>query len=127
MADPVGALAPAVTGGQARGLFGPIRGINTPVNGSGGNPYVLDLRDSAGQFIRISAIEEDIDYVFTAYRDGMDYSAQLDTSDQMDFALGVPEIIWECSSDRIVVPPTHPILLVRSATTNMGRVRIRRA
>ena len=114
----------AVSGGQSRGLQGPVAGIYVPV--PVGSDLVIDLSDMSSQFVRITVVAEEVYYVFG--QDPADVMVGVTSADyRFDFTALVPDIIGCGTSVREVVPTTHPYLLLRSATAVPGEVRIRRA
>jgi hypothetical protein len=86
----------------------------------------VDLTELAGKFVRITVTAEDMFYVFVASTS--DDMVGLTSADfKFDMTAGVPDIIGFGTSVREVVPQSHPILAIRSATGVAGEVRIRRA
>lgn len=117
------ALHPGYTGieaGESRSVLGPVAGIYVPTS-----PTItvkLDLSQYAGHYVRINAQAEDLYYVFTD-----DLSNDMDLTTHFDMAALVPDYMCKKATDRVIVPVGFPILLLRSASSSAGAVRIRRA
>lgn len=111
-----------VTAGEARSVTGPIGGCAFPVAGGANPDVVIDLRELRLHYVRISAQDRDVLYVFSN-----DPTASMDLNDRFDPTSLVPDIIWAGTSVREIVPRSYGYLHVRAVNDTTGTVRVRRA
>ena len=109
-------LRPGPSVGHSRNIIGPVGGwfLAVPANGAP-SPLIVDLSKYKGGFVRISALEGDVLYVF-GDEDDTDMASLLPPAGPFVFdetAL-VPDVIWECSSVREVIPVEKPYLILRT-------------
>lgn len=107
----------AISQAQARTVVGPTKGWRVTTSGT---PTAIDLSSYEGSAVRITALSEDVYYVF-----GDDSSASLGVataSTETDLVAGV---IWGSSSVREVVPRGKTFLLVQQVSA-AGDVMVHR-